>query len=190
MPLEVEVKYANVDLVGTERALRELPVSELGCREEVDLYFAHPARDFACTDEALRIRRVGERNFLAYKGPKLDPLSKTRDEVELALPEGPQTWEKCKTLLEKLGFRPVAEVCKTRKKFHLLWEDWQVEISLDDVRLVGQFVELEIICGEHELVRARDALLRLATRLGLQHSERRSYLELLLQKNDAGRDRS
>lgn len=189
MALEVELKYADVDLLATERVLRELPVSELGCREEVDLYFAHPARDFARTDEALRIRRIGEKHFLAYKGPKLDPLSKTRDEIELALAEGTETWGKCKTLLERLGFQAVAEVWKTRKKFRLVWEDWPVEISLDDVRFVGRFVELEIVCADHDMVRARDALLRLAARLGLQRSERRSYLELLLQNAAAHRSR-
>ena len=44
-----------------------------------------PCRDFAQTDEALRIRTVGDTSFVTYKGPKLDATTKTRRELELPL---------------------------------------------------------------------------------------------------------
>ena len=85
-----------------------------------DQYFAHPARDFAQTDEALRIRTVGDTSFVTYKGPKLDATSKTRRELELPLaasdPDGSQFAE----LLAALGFTPVAIVRKQRRKFHII----------------------------------------------------------------------
>ena len=55
---------------------------------QVDQYFAHPARDFAQTDEALRLRRVGKQNFITYKGSKIDATTKTRREIELPLAPG------------------------------------------------------------------------------------------------------
>ncbi|MGB9688079.1 class IV adenylate cyclase [Thermogutta sp.] len=179
--LEVEFKFRDVDLASVEKRLCELHAVPEGVREEVDLYFAHPARDFSRTDEALRIRRIGDRNWITYKGPKIDSVSKTRDEIELPLADGREAWESWKRLLERLGFRPVRQVAKRRKRFLLDWEGWAIEISLDEVADLGVFVELEIVCQHEKMAAARDALSRLAAELGLQTSERRSYLELLLQ---------
>lgn len=180
--LEVEFKFREVDLPTVEKQLAGLGAVPEGIREEVDLYFAHPARDFSQTDEALRIRRIGDRNWITYKGPKIDTVSKTRDEIELPLTDGREAWERWKTLLERLGFQPVRQVAKRRKRFRLGWEGWTVEISLDEVVDLGAFVELEIVCEHEKMAVAREALTRLAAKLGLRTSERRSYLELLLQK--------
>lgn len=182
MPVEVEVKFPVAGLDDLRQRLSSLPIQQSENREERDLYFAHPARDFSKTDEALRLRRVADRNYITYKGPKLDPRSKTRYELDLPLPEGEDTFRQWCKLLEQLGFSPVAEVIKKREKSWLQWGQWNVEISLDDVQEVGTFVELEIICPAEQLPSARDAVLRLGQNLGLEQQERRSYLELLLVK--------
>jgi adenylate cyclase class 2 len=150
--------------------------------EQVDRYFAHPARDFAKTDEALRLRRTGNENRITYKGPKLDLETKTRREIELPLASGPQAAEDFSGLLLALGFRRVAEVPKRRRKLHFTWQGFQVEASLDEVERVGRFVELEIVADDQQLDAARQSLAALARELGLEKSERRSYLELLLEQ--------
>src|SRR5690606_37654429 len=101
--------------------------------EQVDSYFAHPARDFAQPDEALRIRRVGEQNFVTYKGPKLDPQTKTRRELELPLLAGSVGFEQFGQLLELLGFGRVADVRKFRRPGELVWRGQPVEIAFDEV---------------------------------------------------------
>ncbi|HEY2881269.1 MAG TPA: class IV adenylate cyclase, partial [Pirellulales bacterium] len=143
-------------------------------------YFNHPARDFAQTDEALRLRQVGQLNFITYKGPKLAAATKTRREIELPLPAGAESSAGFAEILTSLGFRAVAEVRKIRRQLHVEWAGREVEIALDDVAGVGQYVELELIATENELESAQAAILSLADRLQLGTSERRSYLELLL----------
>jgi adenylate cyclase class 2 len=160
-------------------------IAELGAAfaspvEQVDRYFGHPARDFAQTDEALRIRRIGEENRITYKGPKIDTATKTRRELELPLASGAQALEDFSTLLEALGFRRVAEVRKLRRVAVLHWKGCEVEAALDDVTQVGRFVELELSADEAGLDAARECLGSLAAKLGLEASERRSYLEMLL----------
>jgi adenylate cyclase class 2 len=177
---EVEQKFALAD---QEKLIQEL--SSLGAvfgsaDEQIDRYFAHPSRDFARTDEALRIRQTPEGNFITYKGPKLDQETKTRRELELPLPAGREGAEAFAALLKALGFRPVAEVRKRRRRAELTWQGFPVEISLDEVEGVGRFVELEVAAGRETLDSARSAVAALAQHLGLVHGERRSYLELLL----------
>ena len=113
--------------------------------EEVDLYFAHPQRDFAATDEALRLRQKGVQGYITYKGPKIDATTKTRREIELPLGEAAGAVAAWRGLLEVLGFRGVAEVRKSRRKALVSWQDRQVEVSLDVVEGLGTFVELELM---------------------------------------------
>lgn len=149
--------------------------------KQLDQYYAHPARDFAQTDEALRIRRVGDEAYVTYKGAKTDPTTKTRREIELPLSGGAKGAERFAELLEILGFRPVATVAKSRRRALVRWHDHEVEVALDDVEDVGQFVELELQAEEQDVPRAQACLASLANELGVDRSERRSYLELLLE---------
>jgi adenylate cyclase, class 2 len=180
MPIEVEQKFAVDDHRELKRRLMELGALEAGVVEQVDRYFNHPARDFAQTDEALRLRRVGEANFITYKGPKLDAATKTRREIELPLGAGIKHAAEYAELLTALGFRLSGEVHKTRRIMHLNWQGKDVEIALDDVAGLGTFVELEISADEREIEPAKAAIASLAVELRLSRNERRSYLELLL----------
>jgi adenylate cyclase class 2 len=180
MSFEVEQKFAVADLAAVERRLAALgarPDAPVAHRDE---YFAHPGRDFAHTDEALRIRRVGEANFVTYKGPKIDRTTKTRREIEVSLAPGEKAADDFRALLMALGFRPVTEVCKRRHTWQLTFQDQEIEVALDRVERVGSYVELETQSDESGLDVARANLAALAAELPLGASERRSYLELLL----------
>jgi adenylate cyclase, class 2 len=180
MPIEVEQKFQVADVPGLERQLIALGVHEQETMIQVDCYFAHPQRDFARTDEALRLRRVGELNYITYKGPKLDATTKTRREIEIPLAPGPQAATEAASLLEALGFTRVAEVRKRRIHSKLRWQDREISVSLDHIAELGDFIELEIVTHQDDMAAARECLDSLAGRLGLANSQRRSYLELLL----------
>lgn len=181
MQYEVEQKFPAVDVPRLEKKLAGLAAREGETVSQVDQYFAHPARDFAQTDEALRIRQVGQENFVTYKGPKLDAATKTRRELELPLPPGKAGFESFAELLQALGFRPVAAVRKRRRQLSLEWEGKHFEVAIDAVDDVGNFVELELLADESELAAAKGSLASLAAALDLHGSERRSYLEMLLE---------
>lgn len=141
--------------------------------EHADVYYAHPARDFAATDEALRLSLRGGRADLTYKGPKLDAASKARREVVLPVRDAAAA----RALLDALGFRPVREVRKTRA----LFERGGFEVALDDVPGLGVFVELERqLPDDADRAGAQREAMALLASWGLRETERRSYLELLL----------
>ncbi|WP_460165866.1 class IV adenylate cyclase [Thermostilla marina] len=190
MQLEVEQKFYVDDWPALEAAVTAVVSETTGrasaaiapdeVREEEDLYFAHPARDFRRTDETLRLRRIGERNRITYKGPKIDAETKTRHELELPLADGAESASQWRELLERLGFRPVASVKKRRAKFRFETAGFPVEISLDEVAEVGRFAEIEIVTDDTRFDEAKRVLADLAARLGLSRQERRSYLSMLL----------
>ncbi len=187
MVYEVELKFPLQDVeFSPEQLLQQLETlqSKRGTLvEHYDTYFAHPKRNFGQTDEALRIRRVGERNWITYKGPLVDSQTKMRREIELPIGDGQTTAEQCTELLETLGFHPVRSVVKTRLPLKLIWEDRELELALDNVADLGRFFEIELLADESDCDAARDCVLRLSKRLGLKQSEQKSYLCLLLEQD-------
>lgn len=171
--LEVEAKARLASPDDARRALRRMGAEPLGAEEQRDAYFAHPARDFARTDEALRLRQAAASVELTYKGPKLDAATKTREELTVRL-ESP---DEAARILERLGFRRVAEVRKRREA----WALRGLEVALDEVDGLGAFVEVEGR-AEHaaDVPAVRDAVLALLKELGGAESIRTSYLEMLL----------
>lgn len=164
---------------------------------QVDTYYAAPHRDFAGTDEALRIRMEGPSDLeegrnpkgtadqsrnapsagwehrLTYKGPRADAASKTRVEHETAF-DDPEALD---AALRALGFRPAAVVRKRRTEYAL----GEYVVALDDVEGLGTFVEVEAAASTEDRARrtreARDVLDTLD--LGADDQIRASYLELL-----------
>lgn len=183
--IEVEMKFPISEVEQLQQQLRALGVQFSEAHTEADSYFNAPDRDFACTDEALRLRRVGEHNVLTYKGPKLDAQTKTRVEVEVPLADGEQAAQQATALLTHLGYRPVAVIQKKRTTGRLAYHGFPIEVSLDQVDGLGLYMELEVAASDRQVDEARRAVQDLAARLGLTQSERRSYLELGLEKRSS-----
>ena len=183
MQWEVEQKFHVNDLPAMAATLAGLGATFEGPVGQIDRYFNHPARDFSQTDEALRLRQIGDCNFVTYKGPKIDSHTKTRRELELPLPLGPEISEQYLQLFQALGFRHSGTVEKTRRPGMLTWQGHEVEIALDDVKGVGSFLELEITADDESLPLAKSVVQALSERLGLGPSIRRSYLDLLLESS-------
>ena len=189
---EVELKYRVADGRAIEDRLASLGACWHGTTEQVDRYFNHPSRDFAVTDEALRLRSTAAGVAITWKGPRLDATAKTRREIELplalaavpaaaeALAAVPATLDRWTELLEALGFRQVREVAKRRRLATVAWEGAAIEVALDHVAGLGDFVELELQAESAGIAVAAARIESLARELGCTNPERRSYLEMLL----------
>ena len=176
--IEVEVKaHAPKDFDELEEQLNRLGATRVREEYQEDTYFNAPHRDFAKTDEALRIRKVKNKDldeiYITYKGAKLDNVSKTRKEIEMKVEDQFKSAE----ILESLSFRPVATVQKKRIIYCLR----KLIITLDDVKNVGKFVEIEKEVeegGNTEL--ALKEIFATYSEMGIEEGfERRSYLELM-----------
>jgi adenylate cyclase class 2 len=180
--LEVEVKFAVTDFGPIEAALAAHGVIIAPPRRDTDHYFNAPDRDFAVTDEAVRVRTIGEKNFVTYKGPKIDRETKTRLEIEVPLADGEEVAADFCRLLTHLRYRPVAVVRKTRRVAEFTRDGFDMQVTFDEVDGVGRYAELEVVAPEDRADGAKAAVLAAAVEFELTHSERRSYLQLLLEK--------
>ncbi len=186
MTLEVEVKLRVEDPEAVKNALEREGEVVRTVRQE-DVYFSHPCRDFAETDEALRLRRVvedgQETSLVTYKGPKLGEVGKSRVEVEVEVSDG----DSMRRILEELGFNPLDEftIRKIRSVYKLAISGLDIKACLDEVDGLGTFLELEIETDEDvDIDELEKRLLKIARdRLNVEGEVvRKSYLELLMQK--------
>ena len=178
--LEIEQKFASADFTAIEKRLNEWQARRGEEHIEADHYFNAPDRDFARTDEAFRLRRIGAANFLTYKGPKHAGPVKVRTELEIPLRDGDEAAAQMQQLLAHLGYRFVAVVRKHRRHYHLERGGFALTVCLDEVEHLGRFAEVEIIAADERKDAAQTVLADTAAALGLTNLERRSYLNLLL----------
>jgi len=185
---EVEIKFhvSDAGIAELERQLQQrFGGSEFGEPiTESDSFFQHPYRNFAQTDECLRLRHRcfadGAAEYsLTYKGPKIDANTKTRHEIEISITEP----ERVKSLLAALGFCNVASVRKFRRRMALTLEHREVSIVFDTLpdlpESARQFIEMETIATEQEINECRVLILGIAEQLGLSEPIRDSYLKLV-----------
>ncbi|QDT41300.1 CYTH domain protein [Gimesia alba] len=180
--LEVEQKFLLADKAALLEQLAQLGATQETDQEQEDLYFTHPVRNFAETDEAFRIRRIGSENRVTYKGPKRNTVSKIRKEIELAFESGQSAFEQLTEMLELLGFHPLRSVRKRRTPFTCQHQQRAFEITVDAVEGLGLFAEIELLAEESELEEADAAIIELAAFLGMTHPIRTSYLGMLIEK--------
>jgi adenylate cyclase class 2 len=172
---EVELKV-RADHDTLREQLTDADATRVGTVEQVDTYYDAPDRDFAETDEALRIRE--ERGddatiCLTYKGPLVEAESKTREEAETAVADPDALHD----ILTGLGYEPAATVRKERTRY-----DYRgYTVTLDSVEGLGEFVEVETATTD-DIATAREGAREVMKTLGLDPDEqiRTSYLALLL----------
>lgn len=157
-----------------------------GTVEQRDSYFDHPARAFAATDEALRIRRervvtgdIDASDRITYKGPRLATATKTRVERESRIADP----DELVAILEAMDFSIAGVVEKTRERY--LTDE--CEICLDTVDGLGEFVEIEVRQPAEDLEAAKATTAEVGEWLGLGAAERvpESYLAMVLREAES-----
>ena len=179
--LEIEQKYRLADPAAFLTRLAALGLHLGAARIEGDIYLNAPDRDFARTGEAFRLRRIGAHNYLTYKGPKQPGPVKTREELEIAMPEGVEAATQYLRLFAHLGYRVVTTVSKLRRSATWQREGFDLTLCLDEVDGLGTFAEVEVLADPAQVDAARALVQTVAGELGLTHVEPRSYLGMVLE---------
>lgn len=183
MGFEVELKFRAPDRAALLSRLGALGARSEASVEQEDVYLAHPCRDFAQTNEAFRVRRVGPSHRVTYKGPKHPGETKTREEIEIPFSADERDFAALLRLLERLGFSPVATIRKTRLPFRVDYLGQELEVALDKAEEIGDFVEVETFADTPEALAAgQHAVMECARALGLSEVEPRSYLRMALER--------
>ncbi len=136
---EIEAKLKVDSLPQVERKLAACGATFVREVRQTDLYFDTPDRELTRTDRCLRLRRERveqqERCILAYKGAKEPDDYKKRVETEVEVNDAAAT----ESLLHGLAYQRALAFDKRRR----LWRLQNCEVALDELPLLGTFVEIE-----------------------------------------------
>jgi len=180
---EVEVKARVINPSSVSEYLKQRGFSERKF-EVKDYYFNHPCRDFAKSDEELRLRIEKDgshtRILLTYKGPSLRGDRSIREEIEIPI----NSMDLVK-ILKKLGFL----VDLVKEKRGIVFQKGKLKVYLCRVSGfyrgkhidLGYFVEVEMLAKTNsELKEARKEVINFLANLpGIGNIEQRYYTEMI-----------
>ena len=141
MPVEIEAKMKVDDIEVIAKRLRARGAKEMGDFFEVNTFYDTEDRRLLAADQGLRVRVsrnvvTGESVcVLTHKGPGQHGPLKRREETEMRVADALEA----RAFIERLGF---ARTISFEKKRHS-WELADCKVELDDVPLLGKFVEIE-----------------------------------------------
>jgi adenylate cyclase class 2 len=144
MCAEIEAKLKVESHEQIAGRLNELRADFLAEQSHTDCYFDDAGRTLTRSDRCLRLRRLvigrTQKTLLTYKGAKEKDEFKKRQEVEIEVGSG----DSAERLLSVLGYERVLVVEKKRQ----IWRLGDCEVALDELPLLGRFVEIEGPDGE------------------------------------------
>ena len=166
MGVETEVKIRIESVEDFVRRVLAHGAARVSDRSlEDNILFDFPDGRLGLARCTLRVRSVGGRGVLTYKGaPRPDAVFKSREELETVI----ETPETAIEILERIGMRQGFRYQKYRREFALDG----VHIAVDETP-IGSYAELE---------GTKDGILKLAKKLGIAESLfiRQSYRALYL----------
>ncbi|UUX91841.1 class IV adenylate cyclase [Methanoplanus endosymbiosus] len=174
MLYEVESKNRVESIDGIKQILEMNNAGYLGVSMQDDMYYNSLIRDYAKTDEALRIRNTGESAELTYKGPKVKTAGvKAREEYNVTISSAVDM----EKILTRTGFFISRGVQKRREEYSFMG----ATIALDIVEGLGHFVEIEIISEDKDS--AALEINKIKEFLGIDSDNiSTSYLEMIINK--------
>lgn len=140
--VEIEIQV-QIEKLNNLLAFLKKSAKFIGIMTQQDTYFVPAHRDFLLkrpVNEWLRIRESSGTTSVNYKNWHQDQKGEHLycNEFETRVAKADQI----KKIFNVLGMNPIITVCKVRKT----WAYQNYEISIDDVRQLGCFIEIEY-CG-------------------------------------------
>lgn len=156
--MEIEIKATFEDKEEVIKSLKSIGAEQEKTKHQVDEYYNHPVRDTRDTNEYIRLRyKFGENNgIFAYHVNISDGVNK---EFEVPV-EDITTFKK---ILEGLSFPLLGVINKKRETFR--FEDFV--ITLDDVKDIGNFIEIELEGEESEIDSKKARCIELLEKLNI-----------------------
>jgi adenylate cyclase class 2 len=104
---------------------------------EANTLYDTPSQRLRAAGQILRLRQVGDRNIITFKGRPSNGAHKSREEIETIVGSS----EAMHAMLQRLGYHPVFRYEKFRAEFKAAKDDAGV-VTLDHTP-IGDFLELE-----------------------------------------------
>ncbi|MCG2712387.1 MAG: class IV adenylate cyclase [Candidatus Omnitrophica bacterium] len=175
---EVEIKAKIKDFNSVISKLKEIGCDKISepiiQRDIIFLGDGLEFLDIKSGTNVLRIRAENGKNILTLKQPQENELDCIEREVIIDNPREMEGILKC------LGYHEVVRINKRRRRCDFK----KYKICLDEVDMLGKFIEIEKMSREKDSIKVQDELFQLLLDLGIQKEERitKGYDTLIYRK--------
>lgn len=181
--VEIKIQVSSSKFTSIQKRLRRIGKFKKKVHQH-DEYFSPKHRDFFKLKfpiEYLRIRHMGNKAILNYKYWHVDENNETThcDEYETQVSD----YSKLVKIFKPLGVEKRIVVDKDREVYEI---NGKFEVSLDIVKSLGKFIEIESINSDDTPRKIRKELFEHARSLGLNPDvrDKHGYVVLLIEKTD------
>ncbi len=179
--IEIELKFPLLNAAELEKKLNITSEFKYSTTQ-IDTYYNAPHRNFLAIPERvkeyLRLRQSNNKFSICYKNfhPKDTVESTHCDEYECTV----SSYTHMELLLKALNFEPIVTVKKCRK----VWTSGDIEISIDTLDDLGEFIELEYKGSLTDVLSVREHLSSFLKTIGAETGiiDERGYPYLLMKK--------
>lgn len=156
--MEIEIKATFEDKDKLKENLVKLGAEQKKTKHQIDEYYNHPQRDTRETNEYIRLRYEAESNdgIFAHHINLSDGVNK---EFEVSVGD----IKVFKQILEGLSFPLLGVIDKKRETFQL----GEFTITIDEVKDIGNFVEIEVDGEESEVDEKKAQCVEMLEKIGL-----------------------
>lgn len=135
MKVENEIKFKVGNVKEVRSDLLRLKPEEYIQIKEIDYSFDMQEGFLSHQGKLLRLRRIGKKTVLTFKGPRILSRFKKREEINISFSEFRSIWQ----LLHRVGFVGLFTKEKIRQRFRYK----NVEVCLDRLPFIGYYLEIE-----------------------------------------------
>tara|TARA_Y100000034_G_scaffold136858_1_gene216433 strand:- start:76 stop:624 length:549 start_codon:yes stop_codon:yes gene_type:complete len=156
--MEIEVKATYKDREEIRDKLRELGATQQKTKHQIDEYYNHPSRDTRKSNEYIRLRyKPGENKGIFAQHINIADGVNKEFEVEVG------DINVFKQILENFGFKLLGIIDKKREGYKL----GEFSITLDDVKDIDNFIEVEVDGDESEIKEKKASCIEMLEKLGV-----------------------
>lgn len=133
---EIELKFFDINLDTIKSKIEDL-WARFEYESDIEDY-AFIKEDFSVRDTSkpnLRVRKIDEKTFIAYKSPSTNPKVTEQEEVEFEASD----FETALCFFERLGYKKVFALKKTRTHYKL----WNIHFEFDTLSFIPTYLEIE-----------------------------------------------
>lgn len=156
--MEIEIKAKCENFTEVIKKLKELGAKLIKKQHQIDIYYNHPNKDLRKLNEYIRLRKANHAKEVVF-GYHINLADGVNREIEVKVDD----WQSFEKILELSGFKKLGIIDKKREKY----EFEAFKITLDIVKDIGNFVEIETDGEESEQETKKQVCLELLEKLGI-----------------------
>lgn len=179
MSIELEIKARVKDISSMHMKLKS--IAKFICEEKcTDTYFVHKSINDPSSNQRIRLRKNNTKYTVCYKEEIATKVESTKDGIEFNVCNEVEFDISNVEAFRKFANRLCLKEIWSRKKIRSIYHLDNIQIELNSIEQIGDFIEIEVICNFESIRKARSDIIETMRKLDINvdQIEKRWYTSM------------